>query len=137
MSRRTDTHSGRRESERAQAMVEFTLGALCLFAVLMALMLFGFAFGKQLDLKGATRDAARRAAVNSNNPNATTVARQVFHDQLALTDDGDATFSISPPPPWNHGDTIVVRSSTAHSVDILGMSAWSGTLRAESEIRVE
>jgi hypothetical protein len=118
-------------------MVEFTLGALALFTVLFALMLFGHAFGKQLDLKGATRDAARRAAVNSENPNATTVARQVFYDQLALTADDDTSFSITPPPPWNHGDTIVVRSSTAHELNILGMETWSGTFRAESEIRVE
>ncbi len=118
-------------------MVEFSLGALALFTVLFALMLFGHAFGKQLDLKGATRDAARRAAVNAENSNATTIARQHFHDQLALTRDGDASFTITPPPPWNHGDTIVVRSSTAHELNILGVETWSGTLRAESEIRVE
>jgi hypothetical protein len=126
-----------RRREDGQAMVEFALGALALFAVIFALMTFGHTFGKQLDLKGATRSAARRAAVNAENVNATLGARQVLYDQLALTRDGDVTFSISPPPPWNHGDTIVVRTSTAHELNILGISAWSGTLRAESEIRVE
>ncbi len=118
-------------------MVEFALGGVALFTVLFALMLFGHAFGKQLDLKGATRDAARRAAVHSENASATIIARGHLHDRLALTDGDDVNFTIEPPPPWNHGDTIIVRSSTPHELNILGIKTWSGTFRAESEIRVE
>jgi hypothetical protein len=125
------------QRESGQAMVEFTLGALALFTIIFALMTFGYTFGKQLDLQGANRDAARRAAVNWDNANAETVSRQVLYDQLALTGDDDVSFNISPAPPWNHGDRITVRSSTPHDFNILGVTAWSGTLRANTTIRVE
>lgn len=118
-------------------MVEFALGALALFTVLFALMTFGYTFGKQLDLKGATRDAARRGAVSAERDDARTIAEQTLRDQLALTRDDQVTINVTPPPPWNHGDLISVSASTPHSFNILGIEAWSGTLRAESEIRVE
>jgi hypothetical protein len=118
-------------------MVEFTLGALALFTIIFALMALGHTFGKQLDLQGANRDAARRAAVTWDDASAETVARQVLYDQLALTSDEDVSFNITPAPPWNHGDRITVRSSTPHDFNILGVTAWSGTLRTNTSIRVE
>lgn len=124
-------------AEHGQAMVEFALGSFVLFLVLFAVMTLGHTYGKQLDLKGATRDSARRASVNAELPNAATIARQHFYDKLALTDESGATISFSPPPPWNHGDTIVVRSSAPHTMSVMGVLDWNGTLRAESTIRVE
>lgn len=118
-------------------MVEFALGAVALFSVLFALMTFGYTFGKQLDLKGATRDAARRGAVSAELSNARTITEQTLRDQLTLTNDNQVTITVTPAPPWNHGDLISVRSSTPHEFSIMGVTAWSGTLRAESEIRVE
>lgn len=118
-------------------MVEFSMGALALFALIFALMSFGYTFGKQLDLQGANRSAARRAAVNWENPNGYTVARQVLYDNLYLTRDSDVTFTIDPPPPWQHGQEIRVVARTPHTFSVLGLNAWSGTLESETSIRVE
>lgn len=126
-----------RRSESGQAMVEFSMGAFVLFLVIFSLMVMGHTFGKQLDLKGATRDAARRAAVHAEQDNAVTIARQHFYDQLSLTRDGGATVTFSPPPPWDHGETIVVRSAAPHGMNVMGVLRWQGTLCAESTIRVE
>lgn len=123
--------------ESGQAMVEFAMGAVALFAILFGLMSCGYTFGKQLDLQGATRTAARKAAIRDNDAEAVTYARQVLADNLALTDGSDVTFTIDPPPPWNHGDEIRVRSRTPHDFNVIGITAWSGTLRAETTIRVE
>ncbi len=127
----------RRASEDGQAMVEFAMGAFALFTILFALMAFGYTFGKRLDLQGANRAAARRAAVESDNAGAATIAKQMLYDQLTLTKDSKVTFSIEPPPPWTHGQQITVRSSTPHSFEVMGVAAWSGTFTAKTTIRVE
>jgi hypothetical protein len=118
-------------------MVEFSLGALALFAILFALMTFGYTFGKQLDLQAANRSAARRAAVTWDNADAATTARQVLFDEMTLTRDADVAFTITPPPPWTHGQTITVRARTHHDFNVLGITAWSGDLKAATKIRVE
>lgn len=123
--------------ESGQAMVEFSMGALALFALLFALMTFGYTFGKQLDLQAANRSAARRASVTWDNAQATDQARQVLYDQLSLTRDSDVSFSVEPPPPWSHGQQITVRSRTPHRFSILGFTAWEGTMQATTRIRVE
>lgn len=118
-------------------MVEFAMGALALFAILFALMTFGYTYGKQLDLQAANRSAARRAAVTWDNAEADVQARQVLYDELSLTSDDDVTFSISPPPPWEHGQRITVRSRAPHTFSVLGFTAWEGDLKATTRIRVE
>jgi hypothetical protein len=118
-------------------MVEFSLVVSVLTLVLLCLMYLGIMFGTLLDLKGATRDSARRAAVMIGRPDAVTLAKQSFDDQLSLTEPADATYTLTPAPPWEHGDVVTVRASTPHRVSVLGVTFWSGTLRAESEIRVE
>jgi hypothetical protein len=126
-----------RAGEDAQAMVEFSMGALALFTILFALMTFGYTFGKRLDLQGANRAAARRAAVAWDDATAGSKAHQALADQLTLTRESDVSFSIDPPPPWAHGQQITVTSRTPHSFGILGVTAWSGTLKAKTRIRVE
>lgn len=124
--------------ESGQAMVEFTLGAIALFMLLIAIMILGLTFGKILDLRGANSDAARRMAIEAENPNGINIGRQKLLDQLALTSDHDVTsFTVNPGPPWNHGDEITVRSTAQHEMRIIGMTAWSGELSAERKIRVE
>jgi hypothetical protein len=118
-------------------MVEFALGAIALFTILFAIMTFGYTFGKQLDLQAANRSAARRAAVTWENVNATTAARQVLYDEMTLTKDADVVFTITPSPPWTHGQTINVRARTHHDLNVLGVTAWSGDLKAATRIRVE
>ncbi|MCW2956164.1 MAG: pilus assembly protein [Thermoleophilia bacterium] len=124
-------------SETGQSMVEFAMILPVLFLVLFGIFQFGLVFGKQLDLKSATRDGARRAAVSMDRPDPVRLTRQAIFDTLSLTKDDEITIDVSPPPPWNHGDRITVRTSTPHEFSVMGVVAWSGNLRAESEIRVE
>lgn len=124
-------------SESAQAAAEFALVAPLLFLVVFAIMQMGYTFGKQLDLKSATADGARRAAVSINHPDPRNVAKMVVQQQLTLTKSTDAQVSITPAPPWEHGQTIKVVTTVPHAYHVMGVSKWAGTLRAESEIRVE
>lgn len=129
--------SGRRDiRETGQAMVEFALVAPVLFLTVLGLMTMGVTFGKQLDLKGATRDGARRAAVSIDQADPVSIARQTVRDQLGLTDGTLATINVTPAPPWNHGDLVTVDASIPHEYGFMGIG-WSGTLRAESTIRIE
>lgn len=124
-------------NERAQASAEFALVAPILFLVVFGIMQMGYTFGKQLDLKSATADGARRAAVSINNPDPRSVATMVVRQQLTLTKSTNATVAITPAPPWEHGQTITVTTTVPHAYHVMGVAQWSGTLRATSEIRVE
>lgn len=123
--------------ERAQATAEFALVAPILFLVVFGIIQLGYTFGKQLDLKGATRDGARRGAVSMDRPDAVHRIENTVRSKLALTGDDDVHITVTPAPPWNHGDRITVRTRVAHGYDILGVGVWTGDLRATSTIRVE
>ena len=118
-------------------MVEFALIVPVLFLLVFGIVQTGLLFGKQLDLKSATRDGARRGAVSITNADPATVARQGVLRSLTLTPDSDVAVTVSPASPWNHGDQISVKSSTPYEYKIMGVTLWSGNLRAESKIRVE
>lgn len=127
----------RQPRERAQAMVEFAVVAPILFLLVIAIIQIGYVFGKQLDLKSATADGARRAAVSINALDGRTLARATVQQQITLTDPSRVNVEVTPAPPWEHGQTVTVRTRVNHAYSIFGVSAWSGDLRAESEIRVE
>jgi len=122
--------------ERGQAMVEFTLVAPVMMITVLGMMVMGITFGKQLDVKGATRDGARRAAVSMSQANPVAIAEQTVRDQLGLSEGSSATVTVTPAPPWNHGDLITVRASVPHTYGFMGIG-WDGNLRAVSTIRVE
>lgn len=133
----TTTTDIRDRDERGQAMVEFALIAPVLFLLVFGIIQTGLLFGKQLDLKSATRDGARRGAVSITNADPATVARQGVLRSITLTKDSKLTVTVSPPSPWNHGDQITVKTSTPYEYKIMGATLWSGNLHAESKIRVE
>jgi Flp pilus assembly protein TadG len=133
----TDITPVDRDGERGQAMVEFALIVPVLFLLVFGIIQTGLLFGKQLDLKSATRDGARRGAVSITNLDPATVARQGVLRSLSLTKDTDVTVAVSPAAPWNHGDQISVKSSTPYTYSIMGVTLWSGNLHAEAKIRVE
>ncbi|MCW2961433.1 MAG: hypothetical protein JWM25_475 [Thermoleophilia bacterium] len=118
-------------------MVEFALMIPVLFLVLLAIMQLGYLYGRQLDLKSATRDGARRASVSMDRTDPVLLTRRGVLDSLALTKDTDVSITVTPAPPWNHGDRVTVQTTTPHAFNIMGIAVWSGQLRAESEIRVE
>ena len=124
-------------TERGQAAAEFAIVAPILFLVVFGIMQLGYVFGKQLDIKSATADGARRAAVSINSADPRVIGRMTVEQQLTLTKAQNANITITPAPPWEHGQTIRVTTSVPHAYHILGVSRWDGTLRAESEIRVE
>lgn len=117
--------------------MEFALVAPVLFLTLFGIIQVGLVFGKQLDLKSATRDGARIGAVSLNAADPISIIEDKVHTQLALSPDQNLSVSVSPPPPWNHGDRLTVSTRVSHAYSIMGVSEWSGDLRAESEIRVE
>jgi len=118
-------------------MVEFALVAPVLFLLVFGIIQLGYTFGRQLDLKSATRDGARRGAVSVDRTDAQQRVETTIRSKLALTKASEVTIIVSPPPPWMHGDRLRVRTSTPHSYNIMGIGVWSGNLRAESVIRVE
>ena len=127
----------RQPRERAQAMVEFAIVAPILFLLVIAIIQVGYVFGKQLDLKSATADGARRAAVSINAIDGRVLAQMTVKQQIALTDPDRVNIEVTPAPPWEHGQNVIVRTRINHAYSIFGVSAWSGDLRAESQIRVE
>ena len=86
--------------ERGQAMVEFAMLLPVLFLVVFGLIAFGHAFGKQLDLKSATRDGARRAAVSMDRTDPVRLTRQTVYDNLTLTQDDRVTIDVTPDRPF-------------------------------------
>lgn len=129
--------TGHHRREQGQAMTEFALVAPILFLLVFGIIQTGLVFGKQLDLKSATRDGARRGAVSMKASDPATITRQGVLRSLALSRDTDVTVTVTPAPPWNHGDEIVVRSTTPHTYAVMGVTLWQGQLHAEARIRVE
>jgi Flp pilus assembly protein TadG len=123
--------------ETGQSMVEFALVVPILIVVVLGIMQAGIAYGKMLDLQSATREAARKATVSIEAEDPMQETEDALFAAVALTDDEDLTWSVSPAPPWNHGDRITVRASTPWQYNIMGVAVWSGTLRAEAQVRVE
>jgi Flp pilus assembly protein TadG len=118
-------------------MVEFAMVAPVLFLVVFGIIAFGHTYGRYLDLKSATADGARRGSVSMDAADPVQKVRVAFMDSLTLTKDTNVSISVTPAPPWNHGDKITVRTSTPHRINVMGITVWSGNLQAESEIRIE
>jgi len=96
--------------EDGQAMVEFALVAPVLFLLVFGIIQLGYTFGRQLDLKSATRDGARRGAVSVDRTDAQQRVETTIRSKLALTKASEVTIIVSPPPPWMHGDRLRVRT---------------------------
>lgn len=126
-----------RHRESAQSAAEFALLAPVLLLVVIGIIQMGYVFGKQLDLKSATADGARRAAVSINAADPKFLATMTVKDRLALSDESSVSVTVTPSPPWEHGQHITVSTRIPHAYNILGVASWSGDLRARSEIRVE
>lgn len=123
--------------ERGQAMVEFSLVAPVLLLVVFGIIQAGIVFGKQLDVTAANREGARRAAVVVDQTTAVQAAKDAVRASMSLSKPTLATTTVTPAPPWSHGDTITVTTTVPHAYSVLGVSSWSGTLRAKTEIRAE
>lgn len=69
--------NSRRQDDRGAALVEFALLAPVLFAVVFALIEFGWTFVQNLDVRHGAREGVRLAAVNYNPEDETDGADQL------------------------------------------------------------
>lgn len=127
----------RATSEDGQGMVEFALVAPILILVVVALMQFGVYYGKQLELQSATRDAARKASISVDAQDPVASVREALIDQASLSNEDDLAITVTPQPPWDHGELVTVSAATPHSFGLPGGLSYDGLIRAEAEVRVE
>jgi hypothetical protein len=118
-------------------MVEFALVAPVLLAVLLSIMGLGLLWGKHLDLQSATRDGVRKASISITAEDPQAEAEAAICAAVSLHDCEDIEATITPDPPWNHGDLIRIQTSAPASLGVMNLSVWTGTVNADAEARVE
>ena len=123
-------------SEGGQAMVELTLIAPVLFAILFAIVQYGIVYRDYVTLTDATRVGARKAAVSRYSSTPGADAEAALRGSAANLVQGDLEISISAPA-WEHGQDVTVEASYPYEVDLLGLVVASGNFTSKTTERVE
>ena len=124
----------RAAAERAQAAVEFAICLPILCMLLIATIEYGQMIWRDMELTSAARDGARRAAVARNEPDPAADVRGAVASSLDRIEEGRVTTTVT--GGWDRDDTVTVRVTTPHELDIMGIEVWQGNLRAESTVRI-
>ena len=126
-----------------QAVVEFVVILPVLLLVLMSIYQFGQVFVNYMDVTGAGREGARKAAVSRQAGTCTSV------DSLAITAAKGAASDLNQSSlnvtlartctnnAYAQGSDVTATATYPYSISILGMVVSSGTLSSSTTMRVE
>jgi Flp pilus assembly protein TadG len=130
----------RGEGQRGQALVEFALVAMLLLVLLLGVVQFGIVWSHYISVTQASREAARRGAVNriagqTGMVSAAEGAARSASPDLSSTDLG---ISVSTQTgTWNVGDPLQVTVTYPYTIDLLGVVVKSGYLSSTTVMRIE
>jgi Flp pilus assembly protein TadG len=140
----------RSSNERGQAMVEFTLIAMVLATLLLAVFQFGVTFSNYISVADAARAAARKAATQgagpTYDPTLVTASRA-----LAISSAEGSTGNTCAAKSWcttikalsnndNNwiaGNPVSATETAPYAISILGFKVFSGTLSHTVTMRIE
>jgi Flp pilus assembly protein TadG len=126
-----------------QAVVEFAVILPVLLLVLMAIYQFGQVFVNYMDVTGAGREGARKAAVSRTAGTCTAVdSLAVAAAKGAASDLNQSTLNVTVTRTctnnaYAQGSDVAVTASYPYSISILGLVVSSGTLTSTTTMRVE
>ncbi len=130
-------------NQEGQALIEMALVLPMLLLLVMGIIQFGFLFNNYITLTDSVRVGARQAAVSRMHadPDGTTkdrvrqAAHNLDHSKLDITvepydpNSGSAT--------WVQGGDVTVTATYPYSINLLGFTVMSGTLKSKTIERVE
>jgi Flp pilus assembly protein TadG len=126
-----------------QAVVEFAVILPVLLLVLMAIYQFGQVFVNYMDVTGAGREGARKAAVSRSAGTCTSVdSLAVNAAKGAATDLNQSNLTVTiartcTNNAYQQGSDVTATATYPYSISILGMVVSSGTLSSSTTMRVE
>jgi Flp pilus assembly protein TadG len=122
-----------RASERGAAAVEFALILPILLSVVFGIVEFGWAFGQQVSLGNAAREAARTMAIHWAESDAETEAISEGLAAAPLTPDATIEFSSIECAPTNPDDVPLSVTAVA-SLEAPGLTGWFNWLFAPERV---
>lgn len=123
----------RRASERGAAAVEFALILPILLTLVFGIIEFGWAFGQQVSLGNAAREAARTMAIHWAEPGAESEAIDEGLAAAPLTPSATIAFSSMECAPTNPDDTPLSVTAVA-SLEAPGLTGWLNWLIAPGRV---
>jgi Flp pilus assembly protein TadG len=124
-------------NENGQTMTEFALVLPVLCLLLFGVIQFGILFNNYVTLTDGVRAGARKAAVSRQASNPTGDAETAVRNSAAGLDQSKLTVTVSPGPPWAHGQEVTVSATYPYKIDLLGLVLASGQLKSTTKERVE
>ena len=118
-------------------MVELTMLAPLLFAILFAVIQFGILYNDYVTLTDATRAGARKAAVSRLEADPAGVAKRAVQSSASDLDPTELVVSVTPGTPWERSDDVTVAATYPYEIDLFGLVVASGNLQSETTERVE
>lgn len=126
-----------RRPERGAAAVEFALILPILLTLVFGIIEFGWAFGQQVSLGNAAREAARTMAIHWAEPGAEAEAIEEGLDAAPLVADATITFTSMECAPTNPDDEPLGVTAVA-TLEAPGLTGWFNWLFApERELTAE
>lgn len=117
-------------------MVELTMIAPILLAILFGIVQFGIVYRDYITLTDATRVGARKAAVSRYSSTPAADAEAAVRGSATNLVQGNLLVSVSAPA-WEHGQDVTVEATYPYEVDLLGLVVASGDLTSKTTERVE
>ncbi|WP_026378597.1 TadE/TadG family type IV pilus assembly protein [Agromyces italicus] len=124
------THRAR---ERGAAAVEFALILPVLLTVVFGIIEFGWAFGQQVSLGNAAREAARTMAIHWAEPGAEAEAIAEGLAAAPLIPDASITFTSMECAPTNPDDEPLSVTAVA-TLEAPGLTGWFNWLLAPERV---
>jgi Flp pilus assembly protein TadG len=134
---------GRRRGQEGQGMVEFALVLPFLLMIVLGIIQFGILFHNYLTLTDAVRAGARQAAVSRTDPDPEARAEARVRQSASKLQQGSLQVAVDPwdpltsTPSWAQGGDVTVSATYPFSINILGITVFSGDLESRTTERIE
>jgi Flp pilus assembly protein TadG len=129
-----------RKRQEGQALVEFTLVAVILVTLLIAIAQFGIVWSNYNAVTQAAREGARRAVVKGAEGQSAMVsyADAGARESAAHLEQANLSVAVTAPAgTWNAQDPIKVTVRYPYDIKVLGMVVKSGYLESSTTMRRE
>jgi Flp pilus assembly protein TadG len=124
--------------EQGQTMAEFALVLPIFITLLFAIIQFGIAFNNYVTLTDAARAGARKGAVSRNDSDPAATCQNYVKASAGDLTPGSISVTCTPSSgSWSPGNDVTVDAQYPYSINIFGMTLFSGNLHTVMKERIE
>jgi Flp pilus assembly protein TadG len=124
--------------QQGQTMTEFALVLPIFVTLLFAIIQFGIAFNNYVTLTDAARAGARKGAVSRFDSDPAATCQNFVKASAGDLTPGSITVTCSASGgSWSPGNDVTVDAQYPYSINIFGMTLFSGNLHTVMKERIE